>query len=81
MHVQPLSWEYIGNEKCLWLGKTNGLLSHVEIFISASLNAHDEYVISSSINGFENNYCLGIDNAKTRAQDLLNSYAISLILS
>jgi len=80
MHVQPISWEYIGEEKCLWLGKTNGLLSHIKIYIIPKEKVSDEYLISANINGFVTHTTWGIEKTKAKAQDLLNSYAISLIL-
>ena len=33
MHIQPIHWKYIGKADCLWLGTTNGLLSHIEMKI------------------------------------------------
>ena len=80
MHVQPIQWEYIGKADCLWLGTTNGLLSHIEMKIISEKN-ENEYLITSNIRGFENQNSFGIENAKRKAQELLNSYAISLIIS
>lgn len=80
MHVQPIQWEYIGKAGCLWLGTTNGLLSHIEMKIVSGKN-ENEYLIISNIRGFENQTSFEIENTKRKAQDLLNSYAISLIIS
>lgn len=80
MHVQPIRWKYIGKADCLWLGTTNGLLSHIEMKIVPG-EKENEYLITSNITGFENQNSFEIENTKRKAQDLLNSYAISLIIS
>lgn len=81
MNVQPISWEYQKTGQGVWLGKTNGLLSHIEICITPTCYINDEYQISATIRGFTNEFAIGIDQAKSKAQELLNSYALSLILS
>lgn len=80
MHVQPISWKYIGKEDCLWLGKTNGLLSHIAMRINVT-EKENEYSINSNIHGFIVQKVNGLENAKVKAQELLNGYAFSLIIS
>lgn len=80
MHIQPIHWEYIGKADCLWLGTTNGLLSHIEMKIVPG-EKENEYIITSNITGFEKQNSLEIEHTKRKAQELLNSYAFSLIIS
>ncbi|MBS1635410.1 MAG: hypothetical protein JST26_05760 [Bacteroidetes bacterium] len=80
MQIRPLIWEYIGTEHCLWRGTADGLLSQVSFFVTLSSKAKDEYLVRCDLNGIANEICIGLEAAKIKAQDLLNSYAISLIL-
>lgn len=80
MQIQPLVWEYVGTQHCLWRAATNGLLSHVSFFITISNVTTDEYLVRTDINGIANEKCIGLEAAKARAQQLLNSYALWLIL-
>jgi len=79
MHIQPIFWR---SEKThhLLIGTTNGLLQHVEIYVSLSNSIRNGYEITSNIKGFETQYVIGLENTKSRAQECLNSYAMSLIL-
>ncbi|MFM9908523.1 MAG: hypothetical protein ACKVOW_04205 [Chitinophagaceae bacterium] len=80
MHIQPIHWKYIGKADCLWLGTTNGLLSHIEMKIIPG-EKENEFLIFSNITGFEVQRLIEIENTKRKAQELLNSYAFSLIIS
>jgi hypothetical protein len=79
MHIQPISWQKDKTNQLL-IGTTNGLLSHIEMYITSLVNKCNEYEISSNIQGFAKQRAIGIENAKSKAQELLNSYAMSLIL-
>ncbi len=81
MQIQPICWEYIGEEQCLWLGKTTGMLSHIEIKVKAVNKDSDEYMVSTNIRNIIDFTATGIENTKIKAQDKLNSYSISLILT
>ncbi len=81
MQVKSISWEYVGKEHCQWKGKPDGMLSHVHFFITPTERDPDEYLIRTDINGIANEICLGLENTKTKAQELLNSYALGLIIS
>lgn len=80
MQIQPLIWEYVGTSHCLYRASTNGLLSHVSFFITISNPTKDEYLIRTDINGIANEKCIGLEPSKAKAQELLNGYALSLIL-
>ncbi len=80
MQVKSITWEYIGTEHCLWRGKTDGLLCHVLFFITPTERIPDEYLVRTDINGIANKTCIGIEKAKAKAQVLLNSYALCLII-
>ena len=80
MQIKPLIWEYIGNEHCLWRGKADGLLCHVLFFITPTERIPDEYMVRTDINGIANETCIGIEKTKAKAQELLNSYALALII-
>lgn len=79
MHIQPISWQKDKTNQLL-IGTTNGLLSHIEMYITSPANKRNEYEISSNIQGFSKQKAIGMENAKLKAQALLNSYAISLIV-
>lgn len=79
MQTKALTWEYIGKEHCLWKGRTIGMLSHVSFFITLKENEQDEYLIRTDSKGIANETCIGLENAKAKAQELLNSYTLSLI--
>jgi hypothetical protein len=79
MHIQPISWQKDKTSQLL-IGTTNGLLSHIEMYITSPVNKCNEYEISSNIQGFSKHRAIGMENAKLRAQELLNSYAMSLIV-
>lgn len=79
MQVKKLTWEYIGKEHCLWTGKLEGFLSHIQFFITPTGRDRQEYFIRTDINGIPNETCMGLENAKKKAQDLLNSYAIGMM--
>lgn len=80
MYVQTISWKYLGQGDCLWLGNTNGLLSHITMHINTT-KKENEYSIHSNIHGFMVQKVSGLENAKVKAQELLNSYALSIIIS
>ena len=40
----------------------------------------EEYLIRTDTNGIANEICIGLEKAKEKAQELLNSYALSLII-
>lgn len=80
MQIRPLIWSYVGTEHCLWKGVADGLLSHVTFFVTVHNAATDEYLVRTDLNGVANEKCVGLDAAKVKAQDMLNSYAFSLIL-
>lgn len=80
MQVKSLKWEYVGNEHCLWRGRTNGIPCHVQFFITLTEKDLDEYLIRTDTNGIANATCIGLDGAKAKAQELLNSYVLTLII-
>jgi hypothetical protein len=80
MQVKSLIWEYIGKENCLWKGKIEGLFCHIEFFITPTKRDPEEFLIRTDANGIGNETCIGVDNAKRKAQELLNNYAIGLII-
>lgn len=80
MQIQPLIWIHVGTPHCLCRAETTGLLSHVSFFITISNEAKDEYLIRTDINGIANEKCIGLEASKAKAQELLNGYALSLIL-
>jgi hypothetical protein len=79
MQIQPISWHYAKEKQC-WIGKTNGLLSHVEMVVTPLHSAFQECLLEATIAGFKSHTVVGIDNAKTKAQEYLNTYAMSLII-
>lgn len=78
MQLRPLIWKYEGKDHCLWHGAADGLLSHVSFFITRS-DAPNEYIVSTDLKGIENVTCESLEIAKDRAQELLTTYAFSLI--
>ncbi|MCC7302390.1 MAG: hypothetical protein IT233_07100 [Bacteroidia bacterium] len=80
MQVKIISWEYIGKEHCLWKGKTDGMLCHVHFFITPTGRDREEYLMRTDTNGIANEICIGLEKAKAKAQELLNTYALSLII-
>ena len=80
MHIQPICWSFAEERQC-WIGKTNGLLSHIEMQVIPLHSAFQECLIDSSITGFKKYTVIGVERAKEKAQELLNSYAMSLIIS
>lgn len=79
MQIQPLIWKYIGHSNCLWEGSTRGILGHIRIEI-AYTGESEVYSIQSDFRGIENTKCYGVFNAKEKAQDMINSYAMSLTI-
>lgn len=79
MQVRALIWTYIGKEHCLWTGKMDGLLSHIQFFITPTGRDPEEYFIRTDTNGIPNETCIGLEDTKKKAQDLLNSYAIGMM--
>lgn len=79
MQIQPLIWRYIGHSNCLWEGSTRGLLGHIRFEI-AYTGESEIYSVQSDFRGIDNTSCEGVFNAKVKAQELLNSYAISLTI-
>lgn len=77
MQVKSLIWELVDNKHCLWRGKTDGWSCHA-FFITRINTVLDEYLVHTDINGIANETCIGIENAK--AQELLNNYALGLII-
>ncbi len=80
MQIKTLAWTYIGKEHCLWTGKMDGLFNHIQFFITPTGRHPEEYFIRTDQNGIRNETCIGLENTKKKAQDLLNSYAIGMIL-
>lgn len=80
MQVKIISWEYIGKEHCLWRGKTDGILCHIIFFITPTGRDQEEYMVRTDTNGIANEICIGLEKAKAKAQELLNTYALSLII-
>ena len=80
MQIKQLEWEYVGSEHCLWRGKVDGLLSHVLFFITPTGRDPEEYLVRTDMDGISNEVCIGLEKAKAKAQELLNSYAFSLII-
>lgn len=80
MQVKSLTWEFIGKKHCLWLGKMDGLFNHIQFFITPTGRDPEEYFIRTDTNGIPNETCMGLENTKKKAQELLNSYAIGMIL-
>ncbi len=80
MQVKSLTWEFIGKKHCLWLGKMDGLFNHIQFFITPTDRDPEEYFIRTDTNGIPNETCMGLENTKKKAQELLNSYAIGMIL-
>lgn len=79
MHIQPICWQSDKTSHLL-IGTTNGLLSHIEMYVSRSNSICNGYEITSNIQGFVKQQAFGIENAKLRAQELFNTYALSLIV-
>ena len=79
MQAKSIQWEYIGQEHCQWKGRAIGLLSHVSFFITLTGSHPEEYLIRTDTNGIANEACIGLENAKAKAQELLNSYTLTLI--
>lgn len=79
MQLRPLIWEYIGSQECLWRGVADGLLSHASFFITGTTQTN-EYLVHTELNGIDQVTCKGLETAKDKAQELLNSYAFSLII-
>lgn len=80
MQIKSIIWEYVGSEHCLWRGKTDGLLSHILFFITLTGKDPEEYLVRTDTNGIPNEICIGLEKAKAKAQEFLNSYAFSLII-
>ena len=80
MQIQPIHWYYAEQQKC-WIGKTNGLFSHIQMRVMPLHSVFEECLLDSSISGFRMQTVIGIDNAKQKAQEYLNSYAMSLIIT
>jgi hypothetical protein len=79
MHIQPICWQRDKTNQLL-IGTTNGLLSHIEMYVALSNSNCNEYEIASNIQGFIKLRAIGMENAKLMAQEFLNSYAMSLIV-
>ena len=79
MHIQPITWK---SDKAnhLLIGSTNGLLSHIEMYVCISNSIRNGYEITSNIKGFIKQNVIGLDNAKLKAQECLNTYAMCVIL-
>lgn len=80
MQIKKIMWEYIGKEHCLWRGKTDGMLCHIIFFITPTGRDQEEYLVRTDTNGIANEICIGLEMAKAKAQELLNTYALSLII-
>lgn len=80
MQIKELTWEYVGEDNCLWVGKLDGMFGNIRFFISQANCDPAKYYLRNDINGVPDETCLGLDKAKKKAQDLLNSYAIGLTL-
>jgi len=80
MQIKSISWEYVGTEHCLWKGKTDGLLCHIRFFITATGRDEEEYLLRTDTNGIANETCIGLENTKAKAQELLNRYALSIVI-
>lgn len=78
MHIQPITWK---SDKAnhLLIGSTDGLLSHIEMYVSMSNSICNGYEITSNIKGFITQNAIGLDNAKFKAQECLNTYAMCVI--
>ncbi len=79
MHIQPIFWQS-DKSKLLLIGTTNGLLTHIEMYVSRSNSVCNGYEITSNIQSFVKQHVIGLENAKLKAQEFLNSYAMSLIV-
>lgn len=80
MQVKSISWKYVGKEHCLWAGKPEGIFSQMLFFITSTGNDPEEYLVRTDVNGIANETCIGLEKAKAKAQELLNSYALSLLI-
>lgn len=80
MQVKKISWEYVGKEHCMWRGKTDGMFCHVIFFITPTGRDQEEYLVRTDTNGIANEVCIGLENAKAKAQELLNVYVLTLII-
>ena len=80
MQLKSLHWQFIGTNHCLWVGKADGLLSHVRFFITAADGKEEEYLIRTEIKSIADEVCIGLEKSKEKAQQLLDSYAWSLVM-
>ena len=78
MPQQAIEWEYIETAKCLWVGKTKGLLCHFQFEISLTGRAPNEYLVLPNTRKIPATISYSLEEAKERAQELLNCYDISL---
>ena len=78
MSHNTIDWNYIGGPDDTWQGKSKGLLCHIVFTLSLTHKLDQEYFISSNYKRIRTRLCIGTTNAKQLAQDMLNSYSISL---
>lgn len=79
MQLQTLVWRYVGLEDCIWEGSTKGLLRYV-VFQICRTEIENVYLVRTDFVKIRAHICTGAFAAKQKAQDLLNSYALSLII-
>ena len=78
MSKNLIEWTYLGTVDGIWQGKSKGLLCHIVFTISLTHKLDQEYLICSNYKRILNHTCLGLAKSKELAQEILNSYGISL---
>lgn len=76
MIPRKLQWKYIGRTNTHWIAMLPG--EYPPIRFALERLSDETYLIKCDLNGVKNCSCEGLKRAKQQAQELFNSYAISL---
>ena len=72
-----LEWKYVGRTNVHWVAMLSGEYPPVR-FILENLSG-EKYLLKSDLDGIRNCTCMGLENAKQKAQELFNGYVLSLL--
>jgi hypothetical protein len=77
MQLVELEWKYYGTEHRLWKGRGTGIWSNIVFTLCLIDRRQEEYLITANIRSITNAKCHGFDKARSMAENLINSYALS----
>ena len=76
MTLNIIAWYCVGSNESSWFGINDGFFSNIILYVARTDVLEDEYLVSANYKYITSVKCMGLEAAKLKGQDLLNSHAI-----